>query len=207
MNLASTNLNQYLMQQMGVVIATDPQMVADLLEANEIDLDLKSSLSPIDLTDAYVDNLPENDSLKLGTAYLISRFEGSSFSGQADENEIKKYYETLEDYWGDEYSNAVGVVGAVAGALGSGAELGKTIAEGRQKKKFFGQDLANKQAESRQAIISGLLAKKQAESVERQKRLEEEQKSKRQRNVIIGSVIGATLILGTILFLKYRKNG
>jgi hypothetical protein len=52
-----------------------------------------------------------------------------------------------------------------------------------------------------------LLAKKQAESVERQKRLEEEQKSKRQRNVIIGSVIGATLILGTILFLKYRKNG
>jgi hypothetical protein len=205
MNLASTNLNTYLMQQMGVVIATNPQMVADLLEANDVDLDLETNLSPIELTDAYVDNLPENDSLKLGTAYLISRFEGSSFNGAADENEIKKYYESLENFW--DYSNAGGVVGAIAGAVGSGADLGKTIAEGRQKKKFFGQDMAQKQAETRQSIISGLFAKKQAESIERQKKVQEEQKSKRTRNIIIGSVIGATLILGVILFLKMKKNG
>jgi hypothetical protein len=205
MNLASTNLNMYLMQQMGVVIATNPQMVADLLEANDVDLDLETNLSPIELTDAYVDNLPENDSLKLGTAYLISRFEGSSFNGDADENEIKKYYESLENFW--DYSNAGGVVGAIAGAVGSGADLGKTIAEGRQKKKFFGQDMAQKQAETRQAIISGLFAKKQAESIERQKKVQEEQKSKRTRNIIIGSVIGATLIIGVILFFKMKKNG
>lgn len=207
MNLASTNLNQYLMQQMGVVIATNPQMIADLLEANDIDLDLATELSPIELTDVYVDNLPDNDSLKLGTAYLISRFEASSFNGQADDDEIKKYYESLEDFWGNDYSNAGGVVGAVAGTIGSGLDFGKTIAEGRQKKKYFGQDFANKQVESRQAIITGLLAKKQADSLANQKRLEEQQKTKRKRNIIIGSVVGATLIIGVILFFKLRKNG
>ena len=53
MNLASTNLNQHLMQQMGIVIATNPRLVADLLEANEVALNLEKSLEPLALTDCY----------------------------------------------------------------------------------------------------------------------------------------------------------
>lgn len=192
---------------MGIVIATNPQMVADLLEANEVALDLEKTLDPLELTDEFLENLPHNDSLKLGTAYLVNRVEDSNFDGEIDDDSIKKYYETIDDYWNEDFSNGGGVVGAVAGALGSGAELGKKIAEGRQKKKYFGQDMATKQAESRQSIISGILAKKQADSVEKQKQLEADQKSKRQRNIIIGSLVGVVLILGTIYLIKTRKNG
>lgn len=192
---------------MGVVIATNPQMVADLLEANEVALDLEKTLDPLELTDEFLENLPHNDSLKLGTAYLVNRVEDSNFDGEIDDDNIKKYYETIDDYWNEDFSNGGGVVGAVAGALGSGAELGKKIAEGKQKKKYFGRDMATKQAETRQSIISGILAKKQADSVEKQKQLEADQKSKRQRNIIIGSLVGVALILGTIYLIKTRKNG
>jgi hypothetical protein len=201
MNLASTNLNQHLMQQMGIVIATNPRLVADLLEANEVNLDLAKTLQPLDLTDCYLQNLPQNDSLKLGSAYLVNRFEESAFDGDVDNDTIREYYEAIDDYWSDdEHSNWVG---AVAGALGSGAELGKSIVEAKNKKKFFGSDLAEKQASSRQAMIQGILAKKKEESDLRKK----EQDAKTKRTIIIASVVGAGLLIGVIVFLRLRKNG
>jgi hypothetical protein len=201
MNLASTNLNQHLMQQMGIVIATNPRLVADLLEANEVALNLEKSLEPLALTDCYLQNLPQNDSLKLGSAYLVNRFEESAFDGDVDNDTIRKYYEAIDDYWSDdEHSNWVG---AVAGALGSGAELGKSIVEAKNKKKFFGSDLAEKQASSRQAMIQGILAKKKEESDLRKK----EQDSKTKRTIIIASVVGAGLLIGAIVFLRLRRNG
>jgi hypothetical protein len=201
MNLASTNLNQHLMQQMGIVIATNPRLVADLLEANEVALNLEKSLEPLALTDCYLQNLPQNDSLKLGSAYLVNRFEESAFDGDVDNDTIRKYYEAIDDYWSDdEHSNWVG---AVAGALGSGAELGKSIVEAKNKKKFFGSDLAEKQASSRQAMIQGILAKKKEESDLRKK----EQDAKTKRTIIIASVVGAGLLIGVIVFLRLRKNG
>jgi len=201
MNLASTNLNQHLMQQMGIVIATNPRLVADLLEANEVNLDLAKTLEPLDLTDCYLQNLPQNDSLKLGSAYLVNRFEESAFDGDVDNDTIREYYEAIDDYWSDdEHSNWVG---AVAGALGSGAELGKSIVEAKRKKKFFGSDLAEKQASSRQAMIQGILTKKKEESDLRKK----EQEAKTKRTIIIASVVGAGLLIGVIVFLRLRKNG
>ena len=153
MNLASTNLNQHLMQQMGIVIATNPRLVADLLEANEVALNLEKSLEPLALTDSYLQNLPQNDSLKLGSAYLVNRFEESAFDGDVDNDTIRKYYEAIDDYWSfDEDYSYIDPVTAVAGALSSGAELGKSIVESKRKKKFFGSDLAEKQASSRQAM-------------------------------------------------------
>jgi hypothetical protein len=204
MNLASTNLNQHLMQQMGIVIATNPRLVADLLEANEVNLDLAKTLEPLDLTDCYLQNLPQNDSLKLGSAYLVNRFEESAFDGDVDNDTIRKYYEAIDDYWSfDEDYSYIDPVTAVAGALGSGAELGKSLVEAKRKKKFFGSDLAEKQASSRQAMIQGILTKKKEESDLRKK----EQDAKTKRTIIIASVVGAGLLIGVIVFLRLRKNG
>jgi hypothetical protein len=201
MGLASTNLNQHLMQQMGVVIATNPRLVADLLEANEVNLDLAKTLQPLDLTDYYLQNLPQNDSLKLGSAYLVNRFEESAFDGDADNDTIRKYYEAIDDYWSDdEHSNWVG---AVAGALGQGAELGKSIVEAKSKRKNFGSAFAEKQASSRQAMIQGILAKKKEEAELKKK----EQDLKTKRTIIIASVVGVGLLIGVIVFLRLRKNG
>ena len=203
MNLTSTDTNGYLMQQMGVLIVQDPSAVADLLEANDIELDSDLRLNPIEITEAYVENLPDLDSLKIGTAYLVHRNEASSFNGEIDNDTIYDYFDAINDYF-DDYSN---VAGAVAGAIGASANLGSKIVEGRQKKKYAGTDLAQKQAESRNAIISGIMAQKQADAVTQQKKIEAEQKAKKQKNILIGSVFGLVIIVGAVLVFKMKKNG
>jgi hypothetical protein len=203
MNLASNDTNGYLMQQMGVLIVQDPSAVADLLEANDIELESTLRLDPIELTDAYVENLPDLDSLKIGTAYLVHKNESSSLDGGIDNETIYDYFDAINDYF-DDYSN---VAGAVAGAIGASANLGSKIVEGRQKKKYAGTDLAQKQAESRQAIISGIMAQKQADAVTQQKKIEAEQKAKKQKNILIGSVFGLVIIVGAILVFKMKRNG
>jgi hypothetical protein len=203
MNLASTDTNGYLMQQMGVLIIQDPSAVADLLEANDIELDSDVRLDPIEITEAYIENLPNLDSLKIGTAYLVHRNEASSFDGVIDNDVIYDYFDAINDYF-DDYSN---VGGAVAGAIGASANLGSKIVEGRQKKKYAGTDLAQKQAESREAIISGIMAKKQADAVTQQKKIEADQKIKKQKNILIGSVLGLVIIVGAVLVFKMKKNG
>jgi hypothetical protein len=203
MSSTSLDTNAYLMRQMGVLIVQDPSSVADLLEANEIELDSDVRLDPIVLTDAYVENLPELDSLKLGTSYLVNRNESSSLDGTVDNDTIYDYFDAISEHF-DSYSN---VGGAIAGAIGASANLGSKIVEGRQKKKYAGTDLAQKQAETRQAIISGIMAQKQADAVAKQKKLENDQKAKKQKNILIGSIIGLTVIVGAILVLKMKKNG
>lgn len=203
MNLASTNLNQYLMQQMGVVVATNPKLFSDLLEANQVALDLEKALDPLELTDAYLEELPNNDSLKLGSAYLVNRFEDSSFDGEADNDTIREYYEAIDDYWNNEDYSYLDPVTAVAGALGSGAELGKSLVESKRKKKYFGSDLAEKQATSRQAMIQGILSKKKADS--ELKKTEQDAKTK--RTIIIASAVGLAVLIGVVVILKLRKNG
>ena len=203
MNLASTNLNQYLMQQMGVVVATNPKLFSDLLEANQVALDLEKALDPLELTDAYLEELPNNDSLKLGSAYLVNRFEDSSFDGEADNDTIREYYEAIDDYWNNEDYSYLDPVTAVAGALGSGAELGKSLVESKRKKKYFGSDLAEKQATSRQAMIQGILSKKKADS--ELKKTEQDAKTK--RTIIIASAVGLAFLIGVVVILKLRKNG
>lgn len=203
MNLASTNMNQNLMQKMGVVTATNPKLVADLLEANEVALNLEEALDPLELTDIYLENLPHNDSLKLGTAYLVNRFDESAFDGEVDNETIQEYYESIDDFWNDEDYSYLDPVTAIAGALGSGAELGKSIVEAKQKKKYFGSDLAEKKATSRQAMIQGILSKKKEQSELKKK----EQDAKTKRTIIIASIVGVGLILGTIVILRLRRNG
>jgi hypothetical protein len=203
MNLTGTNINSYLMEQMGVLIIQDPSAVADLLEANDIELDTNLRLDPITLTNAYVENLPDLDSLQLGTAYLVNRNENSSLDGTVDNDTIYDYFDAISEHF-DDYSN---VGGAIAGVLGASANLGSKILEGKQKKRFAGTDLAQKQAESRQAIVSGIMAQKQADALAQQKKAEAEQKAKHQKNIIIGSIIGLTVIVGAILIFKMKKNG
>ncbi len=203
MDLASTNFVQNINQQMGVVIATNPRLVADLLEANQVVLDLENALNPIELTDAYLENIPNNDSLKLGSAYLVNRFEDSSFDGEVDNDAIKDYYEALDDYWGDENYSYLDPVTAVASALGSGANLGKSIVEAKDKKRYFGSDLAEKKSQSREQIIQGIMAKKQQDAEIKKKELD----AKTQKMVIIASVVGVFLVLGTIVILRMKKNG
>jgi hypothetical protein len=51
------------------------------------------------------------------------------------------------------------------------------------------------------------MAKKQADALTQQKKIEADQKAKKQKNILIGSVFGLVIIVGAIFVFKMKKNG
>lgn len=202
-NLASINYNQYVMQEVGRTIANDPQVIIDLLESNDFIVD--PSISAVELGDAFLYELPNSDGLKLGTAYLIST-KNSSFSGEVDNDEIYEVFDAISDYWEDEEPTS-NVAGLIGGIVQGGLGVTEKVLEGQQKKKYGALDLAQKQAESRQALISGIIAQRKAQAEAEQKKVELEAKQKRVQTIAIASVIGVVALFGGYLLLKSKKNG
>jgi hypothetical protein len=203
-NLSFTNYNQYVMQEVGKTIASDPQRIIDLLESNDIDVD--ASVSPIELGDVYLIELPFIDGLQLGTAYLIEK-QNSSFTGEVSNENIYSTFDAISDYWEEDtepMSNAGGLIGGIVqGGLG----VTQKVMEGQQKKKYGALDLAQKQAESRTALITGIIAQKKADSEAQQKKAELEAKHKKTIIISISSLIGVVAIVGVFLYIKKKRNG
>jgi hypothetical protein len=206
-NLASLDYNQYVMQEVGRTIADDPQKLIDLLESNDFEVD--PSITPVELGDAYLYELPYSDGLKLGTAYLIEK-QNSSFSGEVDNENIYDIFDAISDYWEegeDEEPKSNIVAGLVGGIVQGGLSVTDKVLEGKNKKKYGALDLATKQADSRQALISGIIAQKQAQALAEQKKAELEAKKKKTTTIAVASVVGVLLVIGTILYIKKQKNG
>jgi len=164
--------------------------------------------APEVLIDKYVDELPDNDQLKVMTAYLLENQEASNFSGKIDNNEVYENYNVIYNYWdwdlSDKVSNAGGVVGAVAGGVGALANVGNTALQGRQKKKYGATDTAIKKQETKAELLKSVIAQKQAKT--EKDKLDAEAKSKRTKYWIIGgSVIGGLAIIGMVIYFV-RKN-
>lgn len=206
-NLASLDYNQHVMQEVGRTIADDPQKLIDLLESNDFEVD--PSVTPVELGDAYLYELPYSDGLKLGTAYLIEK-QNSSFSGEVDNENIYDIFDAISDYWEegeDEEPKSNIVAGLVGGIVQGGLSVTDKVLEGKNKKKYGALDLATKQADSRQALISGIIAQKQAQALAEQKKAELEAKKKKTTTIAVASVVGVLLIIGTIIYIKKQKNG
>ena len=202
--LTSNNYNQYVMQEVGRTIAFDPQKIIDLLESN--DFDIESSISPIKLGDFYLQELPYNDGLKLGTAYLIEK-QNSSFTGEVSNENIYASFDALSDYWDEDVEDMSNVAGLIGGIVKGGLGITNKVMEGQQKQKYGALDLAQKQANSRQALIQGIMAQKKAEAEALQKQAELSAKKKRTTTIAVASVIGVVVIVSTILYIKSKKNG
>jgi hypothetical protein len=207
LNLTSENYNQYIMQEVGRTIAFDPQKIIDLLESNDFDVD--SSITPVQLGDFYLRELPFNDGLKLGTAYLVEK-QNSSFTGAVVNENIYFSFDALSNYWDEaeedeeEMSNALGLIGGIVkGGLG----VTNKAMEAQQKKKYGALDLAQKQADSRNALIQGIISQKRIEAEAVQKQAELNAKKKRIMIISIASVVGIVAVLGTVLYIKSKRNG
>ena len=203
-NLASTNYNQYVMQEVGRTIASDPQKIIDLLESNDIDVD--ASVSPIDLGDVYLIELPFNDGLQLGTSYLIEK-QNSSFTGEVSNENIYSIFDSISDYWDEDTEPTSNAGGLIGGLVEGGLGVTQKVMEGQQKKKYGALDLAQKQAESRTALIQGIIAQKKAEGEAKIKQAEIESKRKKTTVITIASLVGVFAIIGTVLYLKKKRNG
>jgi len=204
-NLASINYNQYAMQEVGRTIASDPQRIIDLLESNDIEVD--ASISPINLGDVYLVELPFSDGLQLGTAYLIEK-QNSSFTGAVSNENIYSMFDSISDYWNDEEEEKSNIVaGLVGGIVKGGLGVTNKVLEGQNKKKYGALDLAQKQADSRTALITGLMAQKKAEAEAKQKKEEANAKQKKTLIISVVSIIGFIAVIGTIMYIKKKQNG
>lgn len=202
--LTSNNYNEYVMQEVGRTIAFDPQKIVDLLEGNDFDVD--SFITPIQLGDFYLRELPNSDSLKLGTAYLIEK-QNSSFTGGISNENVYSNFDALSDYWSDDVEPTSNVGGLIGGIVKGGLGVTNKIMESQQKKKYGALDLAQKQADSRNALIQGIIAQKRAEAEAVQKKAELTAKKKRTVTIAVASIVGVVAILGTILYIKSKRNG
>lgn len=188
-----------IMRQMGNILASEKDTFVDLLEANEIPVD---DMEDTKLVDVYIENLPDNDSLKTCTAYLLNEKVNGD---KVDNKGISDIFDVIYNYWTEPKSNWVGDV--IKGAT----DIGGKIIDAEQQKKYGASMALNKQAEARSEMLKTLQAQKQAQ-LEAQKALAERQKaeseakSKRKTTIIIASsVILGLATIGTIIYF-IRKN-
>ena len=192
---------------MGNIVANDTSSFVSMLDnaginASEYD-------APEMLIDKYVEELPDNDQLKVMSAYLIENQEASNFSGKIDNNEVYENYNVIYNYWdwdlSEKISNAGGVVGAVAGGVGALANVGNTALQGRQKKMYGATDTAIKKQETKAELLKSVIAQKQAKS--EKDKAEAEAKAKKTKYWIIGgSVVGGLAIIGLVIYFVRKNN-
>lgn len=202
LDLVNATDNQYIMHEVGRTLVSDPDKILDLLESNDIDV---SSLSnPISIGDALLYELPYNEALQLGTAYLVER-ENSSFDGDVDNENIYSMFEAISDYWlededypeDEEYPEEEDPTSNVAGAVIGGVNIARKLIQGRNQKK----------AESRDALLQGVIAQKKAEAEALRQKRELEAKNKRIKTIAIASVVGLLAIVTAVIYIKKQKNG
>lgn len=200
LDLVSASDNEYIMHEVGRTLVNDPDKILDLLESN--DFDVSSLSTPIEIGDALLYELPYNEALQLGTAYLIER-DNSSFTGDVDNENIYSMFEALSDYWQEEeypeeeYSEYEEPNSNVVGAVVGGVKLARNLIQARNQKN----------AESRDALLQGIIAQKKAEAEAIRKKAELDAKKKRNTTIAIFSVVGLVAVITAMVYIKKQRNG
>jgi len=182
-------------RELGNILASNKSNFVDLL--NESGIPASINNTRIELVDKFVDNVPYNDKLRLGASLLVnSENKEISFDGKKSINKenVRNCYRIMTNKYKENQSN---IGGAIAGAIGSVADLGSTIARGQQQKRGAGLDLVKQREAQRAEIIKSLADKKKAEA---------ESKTKRNKILMIvgGSLLGLVVI--TFAVLKMKKK-
>lgn len=205
----TANANNLLMKEVGKSLVRNKSNFIELLTASGIPA--SESMSDIELVDSFVNALPRNKNLMIGTAYMINsdnKLLGADGIEQISDNGVKVCYNVMYDFFncgdsneadfrnadGEEHSNAWGA--AIAGAT----NLASKITEGQQKKKFGVSDTLAKQQEARQQMIQSIMAERKAklDSANKQK----ESKNKKTKTILL--IAGGVVLLGIIGLIIYK---
>lgn len=169
------------------------------------------------LVDLFLDNIHNNKKLLLGAAFLISHNNKIvSFNGEEshDEEGLKATHKVMYNYFDadvyddfvtdeEEHSNVWGT--AIAGAVGGLAGLGGKLADNQRAKKFGSTDMFAKKAEAKQQMVQTILAQRQAQQIEAQKKIEASSKIKRIALISVVSLLGLAIVGVVIYAVKKRK--
>ena len=194
------------MKKLGMIVGNDKSSFVDLLDSADV---VVSKDEPIaNMVEKYIDELPDNDNLKVLTAYFVEDEYAQSFDGDLENENVYDNYNAIYDYFNYDASqdNFYNVAGAIASSIGSVANLGNTALQGRQKKKYGALDTVMKKQDAKAQWVQAIVQQKQAEA-EKQKQ-ESESKAKRTKYWVIGgSVVGGLAIIGLIVYFVKKRNG
>jgi hypothetical protein len=180
-------------REIGSILASNKRDFVDLL--NESGIAAANSNTTIELVNKFVDNMPTNAKLRLGTALLINQENQEvSFDGSRTINKdnVRNCYRVMTN----KYSNFVDP-SIIAGAIQGATQLGDTAIKGQQRKKFGGLDIAQQREAQRAEVIKAVADKKKSE---------QEQKAKTKKTLMIvgGSLLG--LVVLAVAVIKLRKK-
>ena len=190
------------MSKMGEIMAKDHSDFVDMLDSANVSA--SGYDAPEVLAEKYVDELPNNDQLKVLTAYMVAKEDASSFDGNLTNEDVYQNFDAIHSYWNDEDQS--NVVGAIAGAVQGIAGLGTKALENRSQKKFGATNVAQKKAEAKQELLKSVIAQKQAKAEADKKKAEDKAKTNRML-IIGGSVLMGLIAIGTtIYFVRKGKS-
>lgn len=208
----TTDAHNLLMSEVGKSLAKKRADFIELLNTTGVEAD--NSMSDVELVNRFTENLPNNKSLMISTAYMINKnnsFVNADGTEQISDNGVKLSYKIMNDFFTLDDENAVeflnadgysNVAGAIVGAVGAGAGLTDTIIKSRQKKKYGVRDIAEKQAESRSEILKSIAQQKMLQAQAAQK--EAERKATTKKILLIGGI--SILVLGGLGYLIYKMK-
>jgi len=180
-------------REIGSILATNKRDFVDLL--NESGIAAENSNTTIELVNKFVDNMPTNAKLRLGTALLINQENQEvSFDGSRTINKdnVRNCYRVMTN----KYSNFVDP-NLIASAVQSATQLGDTAIKGQQRKKFGGLDIAQQREAQRTEIMKTIADKKKAEA-------ETKSKTNKMLMIVGGSLLGLVVITFAVLKLKKK---
>lgn len=210
----TTDAHELLMSEVGKSLVKKRPEFIELLSSTGVEAD--DSMSDIELVNRFIENLPQNKSLMISTAYMVNKnnsFVNADGTEKISDNGVKLSYKIMYDFFNIDDENAVEFLnaegysnsaGAIAGAVAAGAGLTDTIIKSRQRKKYGIQDMAQKQADARSQLLKSVQQQKMIQAQTAQKAAE--RKATTKKILLIGGV--SVLVLGIIGFIIYKvKKG
>lgn len=191
---------------LGYVMTESRPDFIELMRQSGVQGDLEQ-LDDNDLINLYMDHLPENKDLKLGSAMIINMNASSGFDGTGGvkDSMVKACYHTLTVYFASPSENYYSASG-IGAAISEASKLGQQIVSGARAKKQGIIDTASKKEEAKQEMAKMVLSQRQAQIEAAKKR--QEQNAKTTRTVlIVGSIVVVGSIMGILIWkLKSKKK-
>ena len=200
-NHDSENASKVIFNELALALLKDRENFIEVLRNAGIStFDGSSDLQLIDL---FVKNAPNNKKLLLGASLLINhRNKTLNFDGDAELNDggVKNSYYEMDEFFNGREKNS-NAIGAIAGALGAGANLASGIMSRKHEQNTGASTALSKQIEARKQMIQTIIDQKKQKADEKAK-----EKAHKRKVIIIGSSIAGAVVLGTLIYFLVKKN-